>query len=824
MYGGVSLAIYINGVAQELLRLVRSTAPNSNEDALEVADDDDGFSALDRIYREIGRRRSGEGEKGWTSLEAAPEIPPSRFVVDIITGTSAGGINGVLLAKALANGLPDIEPMKRLWIEEGQLDDLLNEPNAYKTVDDFKYRSPPTSLLAGDRLLDRARKAIAGMGGRGDLAPHYVDELDLTVTMTDLQGLWLPLQLSDRQVWETRHRADLKFIYARTEATGDHRNDFGEMDRLLAFVARATSSFPFAFAPVRLRDGDPEVLKGETRVFGDWASVRAEYGNFAFADGGYLQNKPISHATAHLKRRRADRPVERKLLYLEPDPQPIPADLTSANPVVPDAIENVAAAVGLPRQQPIRQDIEELRARNAAVARITSTRRARVPEVIGPDSSPPFGIPGPYLALRRDEVAGAMADVVQRAYVVQPEGATARAIGMAFLGHALSQEVEPYLQEFDLPFALRRLTYVLDEIDELLSDGGDGTAERDSWLRELRLVVSDRHRAIRLAGRKARARTTDAVNSADAQAFVQALGSWLSQVGGEEIADQASATSVYSDDGVAPWVETFVASIGSLVTGPMVSDSKTPIVALSAMPEDAELARVATALNRIFERAVLIDSVIYPMSWPDLGEARHVAIHRVSPLEAESLVKMPVPDSDQPMRLAGVSMGHFGGFFDRAWRRNDMLWGRLDGAERLIAILVPNKDDRDELRTRAHAAILRDEFGAILPGEAPDDDKVREEREDLLTLVRPKELAEFRALLKGSNDAELVKRFPIAYAGPADPDRSRQIGLGLSASGVGGKVLAGNGRGGISLVGRTVGRLRPLVGAAIRFKERFRRG
>jgi hypothetical protein len=26
MYGGVSLAIYINGIAQELLRLVRSTA------------------------------------------------------------------------------------------------------------------------------------------------------------------------------------------------------------------------------------------------------------------------------------------------------------------------------------------------------------------------------------------------------------------------------------------------------------------------------------------------------------------------------------------------------------------------------------------------------------------------------------------------------------------------------------------------------------------------------------------------------------------------------------------------------------------------------
>ena len=415
-----------------------------------------------------------------------------------------------------------------------------------KTVDDFKYSSPPTSLLAGDRLLDRARKAIAEMGGRGDSAPHYVDELDLTVTMTDLQGLWLPLQLSDRQVWETRHRADLKFIYARKEATGAHRNDFGEvdMDRLLSFVARATSSFPFAFAPVRLRDGDPKVLEGEARVFGDWASVKADYGQFAFADGGYLQNKPIAHATAHLKRRRADRPVERRLLYLEPDPKPIPADLTSANPDVPDAIENVAAAVGLPRQQPIRQDIEELRARNAAVARIASTRRAVVREVIGPADSPPYRIPASYFALRREEVARAMADVVERAYVVQPEGATARAIGMAFLGHALDRDVEPYLRDFDLQFAMRRLTYVLDEIDELLKGGDDATTERDSWLRERRLVVSDRHRAIRRAGRDARARTTDAVNSADARAFVQALGSWLSVAGKEEIADEASASAV----------------------------------------------------------------------------------------------------------------------------------------------------------------------------------------------------------------------------------------------------------------------------------------
>jgi hypothetical protein len=35
-------------------------------------------------------------------------------------------------------------------------------------------------------------------------------------------------------------------------------------------------------------------------------------------------------------------------------------------------------------------------------------------------------------------------------------------------------------------------------------------------------------------------------------------------------------------------------------------------------------------------------------------------------------------------KLAGTTLGHFGGFLDRGWRRNDLMWGRLDGAEALV--------------------------------------------------------------------------------------------------------------------------------------------
>jgi hypothetical protein len=53
----------------------------------------------------------------------------------------------------------------------------------------------------------------------------------------------------------------------------------------------------------------------------------------------------------------------------------------------------------------------------------------------------------------------------------------------------------------------------------------------------------------------------------------------------------------------------------------------------------------------------------------------------------------------------------FGAFLDERWRKNDMLWGRLDGAERLISVLLPeDTPDRRNLIYRAHLGILREEI------------------------------------------------------------------------------------------------------------------
>src|SRR5215472_1769092 len=88
LYGGVSLAIYINGVVQELLRLVRSTAGLQTVKGSET------------VYQKLGRLL----EPGVVPTQEPKDGDPvkTKFKIDIISGTSAGGINGIYLAKALA--------------------------------------------------------------------------------------------------------------------------------------------------------------------------------------------------------------------------------------------------------------------------------------------------------------------------------------------------------------------------------------------------------------------------------------------------------------------------------------------------------------------------------------------------------------------------------------------------------------------------------------------------------------------------------------------------------------------------------------------------
>ncbi len=92
LYGGVSLAIYIYGVVCEFFRVVRASR---------------GFeqNAYSAILDQTG----------------------SNVVVDIVSGTSAGGINGVLLSKAICNGLStsSFGRLRGVWLKAADLSSLL---------------------------------------------------------------------------------------------------------------------------------------------------------------------------------------------------------------------------------------------------------------------------------------------------------------------------------------------------------------------------------------------------------------------------------------------------------------------------------------------------------------------------------------------------------------------------------------------------------------------------------------------------------------------------------------------------------------------------
>ena len=88
MYGGVSLAIYINGVAQELFNLVRATASKEGTDKPYLSEGDEAFGGTTRVYRKLGQILGREGEEVQEPL--APNSPiRTRFTVDILSGTSA---------------------------------------------------------------------------------------------------------------------------------------------------------------------------------------------------------------------------------------------------------------------------------------------------------------------------------------------------------------------------------------------------------------------------------------------------------------------------------------------------------------------------------------------------------------------------------------------------------------------------------------------------------------------------------------------------------------------------------------------------------------
>ena len=364
MYGGVSLAVYMNGIAQELLSMVRSTSLSLEKP--------EALTGTASVYRDIAAYLSAKQDG----------VFDKRFVVDIISGTSAGGINGVCLAKGLVRGLDDLKALEKTWLNEGDIDKLLNDSKSQP--DQFPPKEPKSSLFNSQRMYAKLLDAFKEMQSavppsRADKS--HISAMDLFVTATDLRGLQLPVLLSDGKAFERLHKHVFPFRFRSEELYPSRTQDHftGDYDPMLAFASRCTSSFPTAFEPVTLEDvmqylekRDPKshavfetnLAEWEHRFFSAYSKSDAGIPLLKreFADGGYLDNRPFGHAIHAIHEREAYCPVDRKLLFIDPVPE-IQDGIGQSNEI--SFLKNtVLASFSLPGYETIREELEALRRRN----------------------------------------------------------------------------------------------------------------------------------------------------------------------------------------------------------------------------------------------------------------------------------------------------------------------------------------------------------------------------------------------------------------------------------------------------------------------------
>ena len=388
MYGGVSLAIYMNGVTQELLHMVRATArdswdykPDMKFRFKDEGDPEDDtrpmLKSTETFYRKLANLLNDDG------------VDDVRFIIDVISGTSAGGINGIFLAKALSDDRLSFDLLKTLWVNEGAIENLLNDPRTQRGAR-LPVDNSPRSLLCSDRMYVKLLTALTGMQSaeavqQGRASNALVRDIDLFATSTDITGRVLPLRLADMLVWERKFRTDFHF------RRNDDCNDFAtENNPLLAFVARCTSSFPFAFEPMQLsklkelRDTsawptdaapatDAKLQEWQNKFFDNTEQVDTGSNlTRPFGDGGYLNNAPFSYVVKMLGRHSSSFPTDRKLLYVEPSPKHPELDQRGEKgQEVPDAVANsYDALIKLPGEQPIREDLLRVVERNRTVRKV----------------------------------------------------------------------------------------------------------------------------------------------------------------------------------------------------------------------------------------------------------------------------------------------------------------------------------------------------------------------------------------------------------------------------------------------------------------------
>jgi len=627
------------------------------------------------VTRELDRVRTGDGAYGQLL-----DLTETDACIDVIAGASAGGINGAVLALAIARRT-SVDAIRRLWMTNGDIDELLRDP---------KQRDAPSVLKGDEQLLRRLHEAMSAIGQSDASADPKTPRapLHLSITGTILKG-----QLTtypDRfgaMVPDVTHRAVFRFRRPGVPQQGDPwPDDFapageGEEDlpaARLALAARSSASFPGAFEPSFVPVGStPDEMHPDMAGIADFSAERW------VIDGGVLVNTPFRPALDAIKTLPAERPVRRVLGYVVPNPAapgPSPDGVPSAAEVVLDAVSR------LPRAQSIGRELAEIEENNRSVRRRRDARDHTLRE-LGPkglEEAARVLLPA-YVRTRRASAADDIVRALVAATGASPFPTTEQVA--AFTGELRALTEERWLPHVDQP----------ETFDDVRQWG-------------FAPVENAANAALEVLQRMARAESFG-----DRRGEVHALRGRMHAALGilreieRHVADywQNAAERVFLQGETAAmlaagWAR-FQGRLGSvaLEIAHVLTDAARQMARSNAVGGEADLLRrMLVSLDGgsppgTLRRLLALD-VVQRSSGADLaGIEQEVELVLMS-ADAANAFRRPARAEG---KLAGLQVGHFGAFYKSSWRANDWMWGRLDGADRLVRTLLDPR--RVQKRVRA---------------------------------------------------------------------------------------------------------------------------
>lgn len=726
-YGGISLAVYMHGITKEIWKLTRASR------AFHDAGTD--LSPSEQIYADL------------LAAIARTQSLKLRVITDIVSGASAGGINGIFLARALATG-QSLEPLTQLWLDKADVDDLL-DPDARPLGRFTKFWAAPIAwfltrkrggtidtLVAaeardevrtklgrfvrarwfeppfgGAQLTNMVLDALDAMA-RGPKGPTLLPPehpLDLAVTVTDFHGHpeKLPLN-SPPEVTEQEHRLIIRF---RQDPIQDQ--SLGSLVSL-AFAARATSSFPGAFPPLNLAEMDNLVHRRKL----DWPDrdvflkgflpKNAVLEDLELVDGSVLANAPFQAAIEALPDRPARREVDRRFVFVDPKPGIRAIRVgRSAKRAPPGFFSAILGSLSdLPREQPVRDNLEVLHDRSRHIRRFQHIIDAISPQVdaaiqglfgrtffldtptarrvalwrakahVRASLDAGFAYSG-YAHLKLSGIVESLADLAARManldlaatdqfrHALWAEIRRRRIDQINVPSQKTSAPAIAFFQHYDLGFRIRRLRFLAREVTQLIDTGA--LAETD--VQDLR------------------------------SAIYSALGDLI------DLQNVATYRNVSTSDAAR-----FLDEIKDVQA---LAEKDAAI--------DASLSKAFGQCPKAFRRQILLsylgfsyfDIATLPMLQGEgLDEFNPICVDRISPDDAQSIRK-----GGAAATLKGIELNSFGAFFSRRYRENDYLWGRLHGADRLIDIVASTTPT--PLSAAQIARFKHELFAVILAEEAP---------------------------------------------------------------------------------------------------------